>query len=187
MKKALALFTAVLFYATSLPVAAPVATVAMVGMTGCSMSMQQKEALLNTAIQSAEAVIAQAEPGGAWVQPMKNALAALVNSEPSWVNGGTAQNIITALNTIEAITSVIPFTAPYAALIDVLVAGIDAVLAVLPVSANQAKMSVALPSRGIYYDHHGRAKIGHPFYRTANAADYEKAWIKAGGQPLTAK
>lgn len=183
MKKIFAGIMAAIVYAATLPVAVPVAAVASIGLTGCTMTLQQKEALVNAVVSAAGQIVAQAEPGATWVPAMESAITALKNSEAGWVDGGTAQNIIAALNTISAIAAVVPVTAPYAGLIAVLVAAVDAILAVLPASTNQALMAVTIPN-GPYYNYHGRAKIAHPFYRGMNAGDIENAWVKAGGKPL---
>lgn len=90
---------------------------------------------INTILQQAAAVLAVVEPNAPWVAEFKNAIAALMVAEQQWQTGGTVQIVIDALNTIVAITAVIPLTAPYSPLIDILVAGIEMVITALVPSA----------------------------------------------------
>jgi len=107
--------------ATSIPV---------VTVTGCSGSSVLAE--INIVLNEADNVIAAADPSAPWLQQLKNAVVALEGAETNWQNGGTVALVDDALNTIVVITGAIPLTAVYSPLIDVLVAGIEAVLAALP-------------------------------------------------------
>lgn len=110
---------------------------------GCSVNVK---ALLNTVINSAEAIIKVAAPNAPWLQPLESAITALQQAEQQWSAGGAVQIVISALNTVQAVLAVIPVTAVYSPLIAVLVAGIEAVLAALvpqpaptPVTLNAAR------------------------------------------------
>lgn len=100
---------------------------------GCSSNAT---AVLNTVLNSAQAVLAVAEPNAPWAGDFKNAISALENAETQWKAGGAVTVVISALNTLAAVAAVIPFTATYSPLIDILVAGIDAVIvAIAPTAA----------------------------------------------------
>ena len=86
---------------------------------------------INVILQQAAAVLAVVEPNAPWVAEFKLAIAALMTAEQQWQTGGAVQIVIDALNAVVAVTAVIPLTAPYAPLIDILVAGIETVIAVL--------------------------------------------------------
>ena len=116
-------------------------TPGIVVLEGCTLSMQEIENLINTALNAANAVLKVAEPGAPWVADFSAAITALEQAEASWKAGGTVAIVEAALNTLAAITAVIPITAVYSPLIDILVAGIDAVLSALPVT-----IAVAQPS-----------------------------------------
>jgi hypothetical protein len=117
-------------------------------MTACAINAK---ALLNTVIAAVQAVLKVAAPTEPWVAQLSAALNALVTAEEaSWTAGGAVTIVIDALNTIANVCAVIPLTAVYSPLIDVLVAGIDAVLAVLvpPAGAKLKVMAIANPHRG---------------------------------------
>ncbi len=109
---------------------------------GCGTS--EAENAINTVLKEAAAVLAVAVPGAPWLAQLQQAIAALMMAEQQWSNGGPVQIVDDALNAIVAITAVIPPTATYSPLIDVLVAGIEAVLALLPAPVNSVatKLSV---------------------------------------------
>ena len=115
------------------------------------------EQLINTVLTAAANILVVAEPNAPWIPDMQKAIAALQQAEQSWQAGGAVTIVIDALNTLEVITAVIPFTASYSGLIDILVAGIEAVLALFPAQAVQvSKAKVAAPN-----PHIGRYKLAH--------------------------
>ncbi len=101
---------------------------------GCSSS--EVENAINVVLKAAAAVLAVTAPGAPWVAELNQAIATLMTQEQQWINGGPVQYVDDALNAIVAITAVIPLTAVYSPLIDVLVAGIETVLALLPAPPN---------------------------------------------------
>jgi len=138
---------------------------------GCTSSQVIGE--INTILQQAAAVLAVVEPNAPWVTAFKNAVAALMTAEQQWQTGSTVQLVIDALNTLVAITAVIPITAPYSPLIDILVAGIEAVLAALPPSSNSA----GIKSTAGGNPHVGAYKFPQHWYRkTPNAAEFKSCW-----------
>ena len=119
--------------------------------TGCTSSQVVSE--VNTVLTEASNVLVVAEPNAPWVPQLQAAITALKTSEASWTSGGAVQDVINALNTVEAITAVIPMTAAYSPLIDVLVAGVEAVLAALPPSTSTAAV------KAVYNPHVGQVKL----------------------------
>lgn len=111
------------------------------------------EGILNTLITSGEAVLKVAEPNAMWLKPFESALTALQGAEAQWKAGSAITIIESALNTLAAVAAVIPFTAVYSPLIDILVAGIDAVLSAISPAPSGTKLAAAHNARV------GRAKL----------------------------
>jgi hypothetical protein len=157
-------------------------TPGIVVLEGCTLSMQEIENLINTALNAANAVLKVAEPGAPWVADFSAAITALEQAEASWKAGGTVAIVEAALNTLAAITAVIPITAVYSPLIDILVAGIDAVLSALPVTTTVAqpsplatKVRAQVAAASITYDHHGRATI-HNLFGKPTVGAFTSKW-----------
>jgi hypothetical protein len=123
--------------------------------------------LINVALQAAENVLAVVEPGAPWVGNFQAAITALKNAETTWQSGGAVQIVIDALNTLVAVTAVIPLTAVYSPLIDILVAGIEAVLAALPASTT-AKLS--------RNPHYGHTQLKKPHLLQSKAGAFKQQW-----------
>lgn len=151
---------------------------------GCTLSMAEIENLINVALNAANAVLKVAEPGAPWVADFSAAIAALQQAEASWKAGGAVAIVEAALNTLAAVTAVIPITAIYSPLIDILVAGIDAVLNALPVTmavppptptAVAQTIQAHIDASPIRYDHHGRVKVTNLFGKPTVGA-FESRW-----------
>lgn len=125
MRRFIALLTAAAFWLTMIPVA----TVTTVSMTGCTPGQAENE--INVIIQQAAGIIAVADPGASWLADFTKAANLLKADEAAWIKGGAVQDVINVLNDLEQVTAIISPLVPYASLIAVLVAGIDAVLALL--------------------------------------------------------
>lgn len=139
--------------------------------TGCSESSTVKE--INTVLTEATNILAVADPSATWVPQLKSAVASLETAETTWQNGGAIQIVDDALNTVVAVTAAIPLTAAYSPLVDILVAGIEAVLAALPTSTSTATTAtVALNP------HIGRVVIKHHFLHS-RVDDFKDAWNAA--------
>lgn len=93
--------------------------------TGCGFSAVGTINLVISAIQSILSYVGTSTP---WASELEAALTALQQAEASWQSGSPIAIVIDALNTIEAITAVIPFTAIYSPLIDLIVSGIEAII-----------------------------------------------------------
>ena len=143
-------------------------TGSMVTMTACSTNIK---ALLNTVITAVQAILKVAV-NSPWAAQLANALTALQNAEAQWTAGSTVQIVIDALNTLEAVCAVIPLTAVYSPLIDVLVTGIEAVLAVLvPTPAIKA-----LRAKLANNPHHGRVALRHPHFLQTQQGAFRDQW-----------
>lgn len=136
-------------------------------LTGCTDTTIN---ILNTVIQSAEAVLVVMEPNASWLPAFKAAIAALKTAETTWTAGGPVTVVVNALNTLAAVAAVIPLTEPYSALIDVLVAGIEAVLVALH---GKTATPVAMTSAG---PHRGRAQLTKPHFLQSRVTAYGNQW-----------
>jgi hypothetical protein len=113
-------------------------------LTGCPLSVTQAENEVNVLIQEATGIIAVADPSASWLADFEKATALLKVDEANWVKGGAVQDVINVLNDLEQVTALISPLVPYASLVGILVAGIDAALALLlpaPAGAAPAAMS----------------------------------------------
>jgi len=143
-----------------------------VALEGCTGAQVINE--INVVLKQAAAILAVVEPGATWIVPLQNAIAALMTAEQTWQSGGTVQLVIDALDTIVAVTAVIPITAPYSPLIDITVAGIEAILAALPPSTAAKKLGATAPDN----QHIGRVKIQRHRYHSP-ATDFRDQWNAA--------
>lgn len=148
------------------------ATAIVVPLAGCTGN--QVETAINTALQSAENILAVADPSAAWVTNFRDAVTALQAAETSWKGGGAIAIVESALNTLAAVSAVIPITAPYAPLIGIMVAGIDAVLSSLPATA--PALAAPNPYRGMV-KLKGRSPL-HPTHEGAYKAQWNSV-VKA--------
>lgn len=138
---------------------------------GCSAAQTEQE--INTVLTEATNIISVADPTAPWLPQLKSAVAALQTAETNWVGGGAVADVDAALNTIEAIVAVVPVTAVYAPLVDVLVAGIEAILAALPAST-AVSVSLAKASN----PHLGKVVIKHHLFHS-RTKEFKDAWNAA--------
>ena len=94
-------------------------------LTGCSFNVV---GMLNTVLDSLSGILKVADPTASWYGTLQNAIQALKNAESGWSNGGAIAIVESALDTVSAVLAQIPVTAVYSPLIDVVVAGIEAIL-----------------------------------------------------------
>ena len=140
---------------------------------GCSFDIKSA---INTVLNSALAILKVAEPNATWTASLASAIAALQQAETNWQAGGAATIVIDALNTVEAVVAVIPITAPYAPLIDILVAGIEAVMSAFGLTKQLPPM--AMSKRGVIVNssHYGRATISTSFAHPTWQGAYKHHW-----------
>lgn len=136
--------------------------------TGCTSS--QVVAEVNTVLTEATNILVIADPSATWVPQLQAAVTALKSAEAGWQSGGAVQDVISALNTVVAITSVIPVTAAYSPLIDVLVAGIESVLVALEPAG-----TVSVAYAGRQNPHLGRVMLVHHAFHN-RATEFKTAW-----------
>lgn len=136
-------------------------------LTGCSFDAK---GLINTVIASVKAILRVAEATASWAASLQAALTALQQAEAAWEAGGAVVIIEDALDTIEAVVAVIPLTAPYAPLVAVLVAGIDAVLSYFTPAAAAA---VRATKGGPYA---GRVGLTKPRFLQTQVGAYKGQW-----------
>ena len=154
-----------LIAATSLAIASGATTVTI---AGCSFSVKGVLNVIISAVQGLLKVI----PASALATSLSNALNALVQAEATWTSGGAPAVIIDALNTLEAVVAVIPFTAAYSPLIDVLVAGVEAVI-------NYFVPATATVTAKFDNPHRGRVQLAQPHFLESHQAAIAKQWNDA--------
>lgn len=134
--------------------------------TGCAVNVK---ALLTTLIASIQGLLKVVAPSESWAANLASALGQLSTAVASWTAGGAVHLVEEALNAVQAVLAVIPLTSIYSPLVDVIVAGIDAVLNVLvPTPAPAARPNV----------HAGRVTLHRGTFETWQGA-YKKQFNKA--------
>lgn len=108
--------------------------------TGCAFSVSGTLSVIISAVQGILSYVAASEP---WAATVGTALAALQQAEATWKSGGAADIVVDALNSLEAVLAVIPLTAVYSPLIDIIVSGIEAVIGYFEPKVAAFKFSVA--------------------------------------------
>lgn len=147
--------------------------------TGCAFSVA---GTLNVIITAVQGILNYVGPTVPWAAELSDALAALQKAEASWQAGGAAAIVIDVLNTLEAAVAVVPFTAVYSPLIDLIVSGIEAVINYF---APQT-MKFARPRATVQNNpHKGRVALKelsflHPTYQGAFKSQYNDTAIGIG-------
>lgn len=151
---------------------------------GCTFNITDA---INTVLNSALAILKVAEPGATWAAQLASAIAALQQAETTWQAGGAATIVIDALNTIEAVLAVIPETAAYAPLIDILFAGIEAVMSAFGLTAQLSRAAAAKRQGIVNSPHYKAATLNGPsFLHPTWQGAYNAQWntkAKAIGLP----
>ena len=146
---------------------ATVFSTATLPLTGCTPS--GVEADVNAVLNGAQNIVAQVDPSAPWLPQFKSAVAEVKTAEATWVAGGAKQDVINALNILAQVTALIPLTAQYSSLVDVLVAGIDVVLTMFGAAPPTAAVGA------VVNPHEGRVKLKHrPFGN--RAAEFKRQW-----------
>lgn len=156
-------------------------------MSACSGESVQTA--LNTILSSIIAILGVADKTASWYQALVNAFAALKGAETGWQAGGPVVLIDDALNTVSAVLGEIPVTAIYAPLIAILVAGIEACLALIPqpTPAAAAKSFNAHAQRAANNHFYGKVALDKPsLLHPTHEGAYRHQWdstAKAIGLP----
>lgn len=140
-------------------------------LTGCAFSVKGTLSVVITAVQGILKYVGNTQP---WAVELSNALAALQSAETTWQSGGTTAIIIDALNTLESVCAVIPFTAVYSPLIDLIVSGAEAVINYFaPQAITYTKPRVTARNN----PHVGRVAIKGPsFLHPTYAGAFKNQW-----------
>lgn len=104
-------------------VALPFASTLMVG-----CSTPELEGYLNAVLQSAESILGLTSSTDSWYNQLVEAINALKATESTWSGATITAAIEAALNAVDAVLAVIPFTAQYSPLIDILTTAIETIL-----------------------------------------------------------
>ena len=117
---------------------------ALLSLTGCPATTVENE--INTVLQEAIGIIAIADPGLSWLAAFSKATALLKMDEANWIKGGAVQDVINVLTDLQGVCALISPLVPYAQLVAVLVAGTNALLALL-LPAPPAPVAMAMARR----------------------------------------
>jgi hypothetical protein len=151
-------------------------SVGIVQTTACTSN--QVENNINAVLSAAQAVIKVAEPNASWVPQMSAAITALQQAETAWKGGSSITIVESALNTLASVTSVIPITATYSPLIDIIVAAVDMVLNTIQVNNPSVSVKAAVVLGP--YNHHGRVVLAKPgLFHRSQASAIKAQWNKA--------
>ncbi len=134
---------------------------------------------INVVLTQATNIIAVADPNASWVPDLKAAVSALQTSEAAWQSGGTVTQVINGLNTVESILVAIPETSQYAPLVVVVVAGIEAVLAILPLPTGVVYVKAVNPSNYYVVKARSLQKELKPRWYETHADAFKRVWNKA--------
>lgn len=164
-------FLAKLVSATAIALAAGATTVTI---DGCAFNIEDA---INTVLNSALAVLKVAEPGASWTSALGSAIAQLEQAETQWQAGGAATIVVDALNTIEAVLAVIPATAGYSPLIDILVAGIEAAMSAFGLTAQFSAAALNKRATVVNSRHYKAAVLQGPsFIHPTWQGAYKHQW-----------
>ena len=128
--------------------------------TGCAFSVS---GTLNVIIEAVGGILSYVGGSLPWVADLQAALTALQAAEAAWKSGSPAAIVIDALNTVEAVLAVIPLTAVYSPLIDIIVSGIEAVISYFAPTAQAMHALGAKTRTGAEHNPHlGRIPLKQP-------------------------
>ena len=153
-----------------------------VTLEGCTFNV---EAAINTVLSSALAILKVADPNATWTGTLANAIAALQQAETQWQSGGAATIVVDALDTIEEVLAVIPATAAFSPLIDILFAGIEAVMSAFGLTVSLTAKASAKRSVIVNSPHYGAAKLHGPSFAHPTWQGSYKAQWNAQAETLT--
>ena len=148
-------------------------------MSGCTGDTIK--GILNTVLASAKALLGLIAPNSSLYADFSAAIAKLEADEAQWTAGGVITLIEDGLTAVEDVLAVIPVTAIYSPLIAILVAGIEAVLALIPrpTPAASAAALTAMVQRVQTNPYIGQATLDQPsFWHPTHAGAYTDQWNK---------
>ena len=139
-------------------------------LTGCSGDTIK--GVLNVVLNSAKALLGLIAPNSSLYADFSAAIAKLEADEAQWTAGGAIALIEDGLTAVQDVLAVIPVTAIYSPLIAILVAGIEAVLALIP------QPTAAAPAARRANPYIGQATLTPPHAFQTKAGAYTAQWNK---------
>lgn len=141
----------------------------MLMIEGCPLTKDNAVSLINTLLNSALALVKVIDPTAGYYNSVEAAVTAFQTAEATWKAGGAIAIVEDALNTLEGVLAVIPVTAAYSPLVDILVAAIESVFAVLGYTPVTTKKLVANA-------HKGKTSLRKPGRFQSPQGAYKQQW-----------
>lgn len=113
-------------------------------LTLTSCTSQTTIAALVTTLGNASAGIASLEGNSTLATALKTDTAAASAAVLNWTKGSASTEVIEALNVVEADLNLIPYVAPYSALIDIGIATVEEIIAIIQPAAPSAPHTIIL-------------------------------------------
>jgi hypothetical protein len=148
-----------------------VAAPSMLTMEGCNTA--QLEAYLNDVLDSAVKILALTSATDSWYKGLVAAIAALKATESGWSGATATADIISALDTVEAVMAAIPLTAVYSPLVDLAVTAIELILTTFVSTSNPVALPKALAMGN---PHRGRVALRQPHFLQSRSGAYKSQW-----------
>ncbi len=138
-------------------------------LSGCTAS--EVEQYLNTVLASGEAILGLTSSNDSWFADLQSAVAALKATEGTWSASTVTAVVVSALNTLDAILAVIPVTASFSPLIDVLTTAIETILTtfVAPTTSLTVKLTASNP-------HRNKVALKRPHALQSKIGAYKAQW-----------
>lgn len=142
---------------------------------GCTAS--ELEGYLNTVLTAAQNILGLSSSADGWYTDLVDAIAALKATESSWNGTTVVSAVIAALNTVDAVLAVIPFTATFSPLIDLLTTAIETILTTFITTKSMALRMTRNP-------HAGRTALKVPHIFQTKVGAFKTQWndIVVGAQ-----
>lgn len=136
-------------------------------MAGCPANTQNTISALVTVLGNASASIAALENNPTLAAALKTDTAAAALAVTNWKQGNPTQNVIQALNLVEADLNLIPGTGQYAPLIDLAIGTVESILEIVQPGAS----SIDSVHKRVGITH--RVSLANP---PKDAATFQKEW-----------
>lgn len=140
------------------------ATLLMPSLLGCPRQDQISQLL--DVLGTNAANVAKLIGNTALAQQITTYSSMAVSAVKDWKNGSPVDQAIQALSALEPVLNVIPATSPYAPLIDICIATVQSILAMLPPPTHPSTQMTVVHARVVH--------LGHPIPQ--NAKEFRKQW-----------
>ena len=138
-----------------------------IGLAGCPANTQNTVGALVTVLGNAASSIAALENNPALAAQLKTDTAAASQAVLNWKNGSPTQDVVAALNIVEADLNLIPGTSQYAPLVDLAIGTVESILEIVKPGSSSIDSVSARP--GITH----RVSLANP---PKTAAQFKAAW-----------